>query len=362
MTTIATEATAVRAQAAPFILDDVRAWYGPSMRLRDDWVHPLDEADVAEIGAAVDRAIAAEVDLVEMTADDFPLPSLAPRLAAIREALLHGCGVALLRGWPSESRSLRQSATAFRGLGAHLGEALSQNGKGHVLGHVANLGLDYGDPSTRGYQTTAELRYHVDAGDLVGLLCVRPSKSGGLSKVASSTTVWNELVRRRPDLARAMSEPVAFTRWGEIGADQRRWFAIEPFQVHGGRMIAVLVPSAIAKAQAFDDAPRLDPAQHEALALIQAIADDPAVRLDMDFRPGDMQFLNNHAILHSRTAYEDWPEPERRRHLLRLWLACDDGPDLPESITTRFQGRTASGRPNGINVPGVAKNAPLEPV
>lgn len=344
------------------VFDDARAWHGPAMAARTDWIWQLDADDIADIDASVDRAIATDVDLVTMSAGDFPLPRLAPRLAALRHELLHGRGFALMRGWPSEQRSLRQSATAFRGIGAHLGDAVSQNGKGHVLGHVANLGLNYADPQTRGYQTTAELNYHVDAGDLVGLLCVRPSRTGGLSKIASSTTVWNEMVRRRPDLARALMQPFAFSRWGEVGAGQRRWFELPLFQPHAGRMITVIVQSAIAKAQAFDDAPRLSPEQSEAIRMVESIADEPGVRLDMDFRPGDIQLLCNHSILHSRTAYEDWPEPERRRHLLRLWLACDDGPELPASITTSFQGRTAGGRPDGVNVPGVAKVAPLEPV
>lgn len=341
--------------------DDARAWRGPAMAARSDWILSLDADDVAELDAAVECAIAADVDLVTMTEVGFRLPRLAPRLAAIRRELLDGRGFVLIRGWPSERRTLRQSATAFRGIGAHFGEAVSQNGKGHVLGHVANLGLDYSDPHTRGYQTTAELRYHVDGGDVVGLLCVRPSRSGGLSRIVSSTTVWNEIVRRRPDLARVLMEPYAFSRWGEVGAGQKRWFELPLFQPHAGRMIAVVVQSAIDKAQAFDDAPRLTAEQAEALRLVQAVADDPQVRLDMDFRPGDMQFLCNHVTLHSRTAYEDWPEPERRRHLLRLWLACDGGPDLPDNLTTKFQRRTAGGRPDGINVPGVARVAPLEP-
>lgn len=127
-------------------------------------------------------------------------------------------------------------------------------------------------------------------------------------------------------------------------------------------MIAVLIRSFIQKAQAFDDVPRLTAAQIEALDLVDALAGDPALRLDMDFRPGDMQFLCNHSVFHSRTAYEDWPEPGRRRHLLRLWMASADGPELPVDMTTNFQGRTDSGRPNGIRLPGQPLVAPLEPV
>ena len=80
----------------------------------------------------------------------------------------------------------------------------------------------------------------------------------------------------------------------------------------------------------------------------------------MEFRTGDIQLLCNHAILHSRTAYEDYEEPEKRRHLLRLWLACTDGPPLPHWMTDAYEGKLGDGRPNGFEVPGVALNAPLE--
>ena len=339
-----------------------QAWTAARMAGRTDHAHAFDADELAELDAAVHAAEAAGVDLVAMTAADFPLPRLAERLADVRRRLLHGAGYFLLRGVPVGRYTPLQSALAFRGIGAHLREALSQNGKGHVLGHVANLGLDYGAPTTRGYQTPAELRFHTDGGDVVGLLCLKPARSGGLSRIASSTTVWNELVRRRPDLARVLQRPFCFSRWGEIGPGQPRFVRFPPFVEHGGRMVAFFVMSAIEKAQAFDEVPRLDPIEREALAAVEAIAGEDGIRLDMDFRPGDMQFLCNHTILHSRTAYEDWPEPQDRRHLLRLWLACDDGPALPAHLTRGFQGATAGGRPAGIRVPGVPLVAPLEPV
>ncbi|MBL8382851.1 MAG: TauD/TfdA family dioxygenase [Burkholderiales bacterium] len=349
-----------RTAALPAFRDE-SAWYGPDMAARGDWRLELSHAERAELDAAVDAALARGVDLVTMTERDFPLPMLGARLARVRRDLLHGRGFALLRGWPGGARSIEQSAMAFRGIGAHLGEAVSQNAKGHVLGHVANLGLDYADPTTRGYQTTAELRFHTDGGDIVGLLCVRPSKAGGLSRIASSTTLWNELVHRRPDLARVLAEPFHFSRAGEVRPGQRRFFTSPIFQPWQGRMITVLIQSFIHKAQAFAEVPRLTAAQKEALEVVEALAGDASIRLDMDFRPGDMQFLCNHSIVHSRTSYEDWPEVERRRHLLRLWLSSADGPALPPAMTTDFQGCTASGRPDGIRIPGVPLVAPLEP-
>lgn len=354
------DTTLERRGASLQTFDDDRAWYGSDMSRRTDWIETLSADEIAEIDAAVGAAMARDTDLVTMTEADFPLPTLGPRLRRIRAMLLHGRGFVLLRGWPSTDRTLRQNATAFRGVGAHLGEAVSQNGKGHVLGHVANLGLDYADPTTRGYQTSAELRFHCDGGDIVGLLCVRPSKAGGLSRIASSTTVWNELVRRRPDLARELQQPYAFSRWGEVAPGHRRYFEMPLFQAWGGRMISVFIMSAIEKAQAFPEVPRLTERRQEAMDEVCRLAGDPSIRLDMDFRPGDMQFLLNHATLHSRTAYEDHPEPDKRRHLLRLWVSCDDGPELPPQYVTEFQAPTASGRPGGIDV-GVPKVAPLEP-
>ncbi len=347
--------------AALHSFHDAANWYGPQMALRCDWFIQLTPSELAELDSVVDSAIARRLDQVTMTEHDFPLPLLAPRLRAVRHDVLHGRGFALLRGWPSTERTMAQSAMAFRGIGAHLGEPVSQNAKGHMLGHVANLGLDYADPSTRGYQTTADLKFHTDGGDMVGLLCIRPSRNGGLSRIASSTTVWNEVVRRRPDLAQVLAEPFCFSRVGEVRPDQQRFFRSPIFQPCEGRMIALLVQSFIQKAQAFDEVPRLTAAQTEALEFVDTLSGDPAIRLDMDFRPGDMQFLCNHSIFHSRTSYEDWPEPERRRHLLRLWLSSPEGPALPPSITNDFQGATASGRPDGIHIPGTPLIAPLEP-
>ena len=341
---------------------DVSAWLGPAMARRSDWRVELSPEELSELDWAVASALERGIDLVTMREADVPLPLLGARLKAARREILHGRGFVLLRGWPSTQRTIAQNACAFRIVGAHLGdEALSQNAKGHVLGHVANLGLDYSDPTTRGYQTSAELRYHTDAGDVVGLLCVQPSKAGGQSKICSAAAVWNEIVRRRPDLACVLLEPFHFSRAGEVRPGQQRWFRSPTFQPCDGRLTAVLLRNFIDKAQAFDEVPRLTPEQDEALCLVNELADDPAIRLDMDFRPGDMQFLCNHSIFHSRTAYEDWPEVERRRHLLRLWLACDDGPTLPANITSEFQGRTAGGRPDGIRIPGVPLIAPLQP-
>ena len=156
---------------------------------------------------------------------------------------------------PVEQYTPWESAAAFWGMGLYLGQAVSQNGKGHVLGHVANLGLDYADPEVRGYQTTSLLNYHTDASDLVALLCLRTPQSGGLSYIASSTTVWNEAVRRRPDLARVLLEPFYYTRWGEVGEGMQPFYGMPVFQPCNGHVVATYVQSAIRKAQRLPGVP-----------------------------------------------------------------------------------------------------------
>ncbi len=343
------------------IYRNAQSWYGNELRNQTDWIYELSEPEQAEIAQAVAKAIASDVSLVSMTAADFPLGSLGERLRDMGREIMHGRGFALLRGLNTMGLSLEEHACAFRGIGAHFGEAVSQNAKGHVLGHVANLGLDYSDPTTRGYQTPAELRFHTDAADIVGLMCIRGARAGGLSRIASSTTVWNEAVRRRPDLAAELLKTYCFTRWGEVRPGHKAYFEVPLFREHGGRMIAVFIAGAIEKAQALPGVAPLTPLQREAILLVNELAGSDDIRLDMEFRPGDMQFLLNHAMLHARTGYEDWPEPERRRHLLRLWLACPDGPALPDYMTTEFQGRTASGRPDGVWLPGIELKANLYP-
>lgn len=343
-------------------VDGPQVWYGPAMREREsEWSHAWSAGEIAEIRAAAERVVAAGCDLLTVDKDAFPLPTIARRLDEIRRFLLDGPGFYLLRGLPTEQWDIRTAAAAFWGIGMHLGEPCSQNGKGHVLGHVTNLGVNYQDPEARGYQTNARLPYHTDSSDVVGLLCLKTSKSGGLSSVVSSTTLYNEVLRRRPDLLDTLMQPFCRTRWGEVPEGKKPWAEIPVFMPHGGRVIAHYVRSAIRKGQLLEGVPKLTPIQEEALDFLDRLTEDPEIHLDMNFAPGDIQLVCNHSMFHSRTAYEDHPETARRRHLLRLWLACADGPSLPEWLTKIYAGETGNGRPNGIVVPGVALNAPLVP-
>jgi hypothetical protein len=336
------------------------AWYGPEMARRNDWLMTLAPSEVAEIEQATGALAAREADIAAVTADDFPLPTLGAKLRArVREEVLNGRGFLLLRGLPVERWSMREAATAFFGLGRHLGSARSQNGRGHVLGHVRDLGLDVHDPNVRIYQTSERQTYHTDSCDIVSLLCLKTARSGGLSALVSSSTIFNEMRRRRPDLLELLFQPIATDRRGEVPEGQKPYFEIPVFNWHQGYLTAIYQRQYIDSAQRFPDAPRLTPRHVEALDLFDSLANDPALHLFMEFRPGDVQLVHNHTMLHDRTSFVDWPESDRRRHLLRLWLAAADARPLPEVFAQRY-GSVAIGDRGGIIVRGTRLQAPLE--
>jgi hypothetical protein len=331
------------------------------MRARRDWLVALSKAEIDEITAAVAHAGRLDRDLIDIDRDAFPLPTLAPRLLAWREAMIRGRGFVQLRGLPVDRWSRRAMATAYWGIGTHLGRAVSQNAKGHVLGHVRDLGLSPEDPNARIYQTTARQNFHTDSCDLVGLLCLQTARSGGLSCLVSSATVFNRMLATRPDLVAALMEPVCIDRRGEKHADGKGWWRAAVFNLRGDEITTIYTRRYIESAQRFPEVPRLSDAYRAALDLFDAICEEPEVRLDIEFRPGDIQFVCNHAVLHDRTAYEDWPEPDRKRHLLRLWLCPPDGRVLPPEFASRY-GSVEIGNRGGIVAPGMKPVAPLEPV
>lgn len=338
------------------------AWYGPEISKRGDWLMPLTAGEVAEVETATRALAARDVDIASITARDFALPVFGPKLKArVDSEVLNGRGFLLLRGLPVERWSMREAATAFFGLGAHLGSARSQNGKGHVLGHVQDLGLDVKDPNVRIYQTHERQTYHTDSCDIVGLLCLKTAKSGGLSALVSSTTIFNEMRRRRPDLLKLLFQPLATDRRGEVPEGQKPYFEIPVFNWHKGYLTAIYQRQYIDSAQRFADAPRLTPQQIEALDMFDSLANDPALNIFTEFKPGDVQLVHNHTMLHDRTGFEDWPEPERRRHLLRLWLAASGARPLPETFAQRY-GTVTIGDRGGIIVHGTKLHAPLEAV
>jgi hypothetical protein len=335
------------------------AWRGEDLARSTDWIHTFTTSELSELHRALARVHALARTLVEIRREDFPLPTLGPRLEALRHELLHGRGFVLLRGLPMERYAPEDAAAIYWGLGTWFGRARSQNARGDLLGHVRDVGADLANPNVRTYQTTKRQYYHTDSVDLVALLCVRKARSGGLSSLVSSVTAHNEMRARRPDLLETMFEPFHVDRRGEVPPGMDPWFALPIFNWHADVLTTIYVRRYIESAQRFPEVPRLTARQVEALDVFDAILEDPRVHLRMAFEPGDIQIVHNHQILHDRTEFEDWPEPSRKRHLLRLWLCPPDGRPLPPAFAARY-GSVTIGDRGGIVVAHAQPRASLE--
>jgi hypothetical protein len=336
------------------------AWYGSELTNTTAWIEHLSDDEIGEVEFAVDELKrSGGLAVKKITAGTVPLPAFAPRLETILDEVLNGRGFVLLRGLPVGCWTRREAALAFLAIGVHLGKLRMQNADGHLLGHVKDLRRSSNDPNTRIYQTRERQTHHTDSCDVVGLLCLHAAKSGGLSSLVSSTTIFNEMRRRRPDLLEVLLQPIETDRRGEVPEGSKPYFNIPVFNCHDGLVSAIYQRQYIESARRFAGVAPLTPLQIEALDLFDELANDPRLNLMMELQPGDIQLVHNHTILHDRTAFEDYPEPERKRHLLRLWLAPLNARTLPKVYVERF-GSITPGDRGGVVVPGSKPTIPFE--
>ncbi|MGH7025103.1 MAG: TauD/TfdA family dioxygenase [Caulobacteraceae bacterium] len=306
------------------------AWKAGDVADPHAWTELLSEAEVAELERAIARARDVSDDFLAIGAAEFPLPNLGPRLKAIERELIDGRGFVLLRGLPREAWTNDDMCLAYWGIGAHLGRPWPQNHHGHVLGDVTDQGKTLDDPTARGNELGGiGLDFHCDGSDLVGLMCLAVGVSGGASAVCNSVALHNDMVRERPDLAAELYKPQPYDMRGEQRAGARGWYQLPVFTAHAGRLFVRLIRAYILASQRHADAPRLTDLAREALDWIQARAQGGAYSVIMDFRPGDMQFINNYHVLHGRLPYTDDRASGRVRHLKRLWLETGVLADRP---------------------------------
>jgi hypothetical protein len=294
-------------------------WYGTQMADASVWRLSLGAAERAEVTAALEAAETAGVGLDDVSPRSFPLPRLGSLLQRLADDVTHGRGFALVDGVPVEGLTERQCGLVAVGLTSHVGRVVPQGSDRSPVVHVRDSGADPTRSTTRSYQHSQRLGFHADPTDIVALLCVRPTRSGGVSTIVSAVAVHNALVDQRPDLARLLYEPWWFDRRTGDGPDsffQQPVYAVDG----GGRLRTRYGPDYMRSAGRGAHVPPLTTEQEEALELLDRLHHDPRFVLAMNLRPGELQFLNNRVILHSRTAYHDHPDQERRRHLIRVWL------------------------------------------
>jgi hypothetical protein len=351
MTAVWTYPNTRRVPAVPHQhLDDPAGWNPDDLRDTDRWAYYFTERDVAELIDGVAAVRRAGVPLVDIAREHFPLKGVAEVMEHVRRELLDGRGVVRLRNFPVDRLGREGSAIAYLGLGAYLGARVPQNKYGHLLGHVKDMGHDRAGRNTRGYTTSQAMSFHVDSTDFVGLLCLHGAKSGGDSRVASSVTIYNRILEERPDLIDALMMDFYKTRYGEVNPGEAPYYKTPIFSFVDGYFSALGYSSGFDKAQGLPGVPDFTAQQREAMPVYRRICEE--VALDMPFTKGDIQFLNNYVMVHSRHGFEDWPEAGRKRHLMRLWLNDPVGRPIPQDRRGR--------RDFGVRMKGVPLTAPLD--
>lgn len=332
-------------------ITDSSAWRREEIETSQPYLYSLSQNEVADILNAVKKLQQDTPDLHMIGKKEFEIPVFGPVVKELREEVIEGRGFVFLRGLPSEGRSRYQMAAAFWGIGCHFGRAVSQNGKGHLLGHVKDLGAEITSNTGRGYNSASKLGFHADSCDIFGLCVLKNSKSGGQHRMCSSVSVHNEMLKRAPDLVKELAFRFYRSRRGELPPSESKPWTRQPvFSVTEGYFAARGASSTIARSQGMTGVPDLTEKQKDAIKLYNVIAAEMA--MEVNFEPGDISFVQNYVTLHSRTRYEDWPEPERKRHLLRLWLSFDGARPLHNDIIRDHN--------QGIQEEGIVLHAPLE--
>lgn len=314
------------------------AWRGADLAGDTSWLHPLSADTIAAIDTALAQVKQRGLSFPHFGRDDFPLPQhVQQALEAHANELENGKGFLVLRGLPVERYTDEDIHIVYYGLGLHMGQPVRQNPRGDLLGLVMHVG-DASKKTTRVYETNLYLPYHSDPSDVVGLLCVRKAKSGGLSSLISVAAIYNEILRTHPEY---------------LGLYYRQWYfehlcepqpSLSPiFSFHAGKLSCRYLRQYIELGHEIRQLP-LSQVEIEALDLFDQLIHDPALKLDMMLEPGDLQFANNYAVLHSRNGFEDFETQEQRRKMLRLWLKMPNA----RQLAPEFPGR------NGFPAPAEA--------
>lgn len=322
---------------------------GPSAWTRKDlvqdqsWIVNLNAAQVQEINAAVDSTTARGLRAATFDRDDFPLPTLSGVLATILESLEHGRGVILLRGLPVSGTDEERAASIIWGLGTYLGKALPQiprlNARGYrdnLIAHIADQGLDYNATNVPGSGTSAEQMPHCDASDLVGLLCVRRAAHGGVSRIASSMTIYNAILDEAPEILPTLYDGYIHDLRGEQrkGSEQELTdHRVPVYSYYRGLLTCNFNSKTIRDALKKTGSP-LSAEESVALDKMLEIALRPDITTEMQLEPGDLQILNNYTVLHSRTGWQE--DPNHKRLMLRLWIKTHGSRDLAPEMAGGF--------------------------
>src|SRR5580692_10247152 len=246
-------------------LEPAAEWRAADVADPEAWTLRLSAQDHSELDQAISTAKAKSADPLELGREDFPLEGLAAKLDGVVDSLLNGRGFMRIATLDTARYGDDDLTLLYWGIGLHLGEPWAQNKPGHVLGEVTVQGKTIDDPTVRGNGLGGVgLDYHTDGSDLVGLLCLRTARTGGLSCVANAVAIHNQLVRESPDLAAALYDPLPYDTRGEQAEGAQAFYSVPGFTEHNGRLFVRFIPQYILASQRHLDAPRLSATAREA--------------------------------------------------------------------------------------------------
>jgi len=333
-------------------------WDGRQLLRNTQWIENLDSGDIAELSAAIETLIRDQKQISSLSRTDLDFQRLGKRLERIEHSILSGRGFTLIKGLPAQQWTDEQLTLAYWLIGIFLGTPVSQNADGHLLGHVINTSPEV-EAGTRIYRTNRAQPFHSDSCDIVGLLCLQTARTGGESSVASSGAIYNHLLETQPETIQTLHGEFHCDRYGEIPAGKQPSYKVRIFNKLDGQLVCCGMDPDIRSAQRLDEVPDLETQQTRALDSFQQSASELA--LNMHLERGDIQLVNNHVVVHARTAFEDYDARERRRHLVRLWLSSDKGRRLPEFLEERWGNIEPGSKRGGIFVDGVSPTVPMMP-
>jgi hypothetical protein len=276
-------------------------------------------AHLAAIDELMERLAGDERPFHQITRRDFSHPALDGDLAAVLAEIKTGPGLLVLRGFPVDKYPPEEMQKVYWGIGAHFGHGCSQSADGDYLGHVTNVAK-----ASRGYTTDRELSLHTDSAEIVGLLCVRDAKEGGMSIYTSSLKVHEIIAREHPEYLAVLTRGFRCDRRGEEAPDDEPVtpYLVPVFSEAGGVLSTRFVRGIIDRGADTLGEP-LSQLDKDALACFEAVAQRDEVRFEVTLRPGEASFINNYELLHARTGFVDRDDPAKKRLLYRLWLEGD---------------------------------------
>ena len=299
-----------------------RGWIAADVSHKD-WTVDLDDSAMQEIVMMAELMRKHPLPTILRHPDQFEIPHLRVAYAKAKEICDTGVGFAVIDRLPVDDYDIQIMIDIYWTLGQLMGRNVAQKWDGTMIYDVTDTGKKYGY-GVRGSATSVELVFHTDNAfgiqvpDYVGLMCRYPAKQGGLSRFCSLYTVHERMEDTYPDELSRLYQPMHFDRQAEHADGEARTSFAPFFSWADGKLRCRANSSLVRKgydvAGTQMDAPLID-----ALHAIDEVTSSPDLWVEAPLERGQIQYLNNHELGHYRSEFEDSDDPQKKRHLYRLW-------------------------------------------